>query len=207
MLVIIPTYNESENIDSIVGRLRRAVPAAEVLVADDNSPDGTGLMADALASRDANVHVLHRLGKEGLGAAYLAGLVRALLPTDRTIVTDRIAAGRRLLPGMEDGVRSRVAETTYEALDTPYRRWLRKLSAATDLDDATRRWQGDVRRIVTRAAADLVESAGTPALAGRTVNGRYLNSAIAENFFRAALRQALPYAYPSRQPPISKEEE
>jgi len=73
VLVIIPTYNESENIDSIVGRLRQAVPAAEVLVADDNSPDGTGLMADALASRDANVHVLHRLGKEGLGAAYLAG--------------------------------------------------------------------------------------------------------------------------------------
>ncbi len=73
VLVIIPTYNESENIDSIVGRLRQAVPAAEVLVADDNSPDGTGLMADAIASRDAKVHVLHRLGKEGLGAAYLAG--------------------------------------------------------------------------------------------------------------------------------------
>ena len=73
VLVIIPTYNESENIDTIVGRLRRAVPAAEVLVADDNSPDGTGLMADALASRDSRVHVLHRLGKEGLGAAYLAG--------------------------------------------------------------------------------------------------------------------------------------
>jgi len=73
VLVIIPTYNESENIDSIVSRLRRAVPAAEVLVADDNSPDGTGLMADAIAARDSSVHVLHRLGKEGLGAAYLAG--------------------------------------------------------------------------------------------------------------------------------------
>jgi dolichol-phosphate mannosyltransferase len=73
VLVIIPTYNESENIDSIVGRLRTAVPTADVLVADDNSPDGTGLMADALAARDENVHVLHRLGKEGLGAAYLAG--------------------------------------------------------------------------------------------------------------------------------------
>jgi dolichol-phosphate mannosyltransferase len=73
VLVIIPTYNESENIDTIVARLRGSVPAAEVLVADDNSPDGTGLMADALAARDPNVHVLHRLGKEGLGAAYLAG--------------------------------------------------------------------------------------------------------------------------------------
>ena len=73
VLVIIPTYNESENIDTIVGRLRTAVPVAEVLVADDNSPDGTGLMADAIASRDPSVHVLHRLGKEGLGAAYIAG--------------------------------------------------------------------------------------------------------------------------------------
>ena len=73
VLVIIPTYNESENIDSVVTRLRRAVPDADVLVADDKSPDGTGLMADALAARDERVHVLHRLGKEGLGAAYLAG--------------------------------------------------------------------------------------------------------------------------------------
>ncbi len=73
VLVIIPTYNESENIDSIVSRLRAAAPAADVLVADDNSPDGTGLIADALAARDDHVHVLHRLGKEGLGAAYLAG--------------------------------------------------------------------------------------------------------------------------------------
>ncbi|MBG0856806.1 polyprenol monophosphomannose synthase [Streptomyces spinoverrucosus] len=72
-LVIIPTYNEAENIQAIVGRVRKAVPEAHVLVADDNSPDGTGKLADELAAGDEQVHVLHRKGKEGLGAAYLAG--------------------------------------------------------------------------------------------------------------------------------------
>ena len=56
--------------------------------------------------------------------------------------------------------------------------------------------QAQVRRIVTRAAADLVQATGSPALTGRVVNGRYLNSPIAENYFSAALRKALPYAYP-----------
>ncbi|MCC3655469.1 MULTISPECIES: polyprenol monophosphomannose synthase [Streptomyces] len=73
VLVIIPTYNEAGNIKPIVGRVRSAVPAAHVLVADDNSPDGTGKLADELAAGDEQVHVLHRRGKEGLGAAYLAG--------------------------------------------------------------------------------------------------------------------------------------
>ncbi|MFI6154279.1 polyprenol monophosphomannose synthase [Kitasatospora sp. NPDC051170] len=73
VLVIIPTYNEAENVERIVGRVRAAVPEAHVLVADDNSPDGTGELADKLAVEDDNVHVMHRKGKEGLGAAYLAG--------------------------------------------------------------------------------------------------------------------------------------
>ncbi|MFE0821764.1 polyprenol monophosphomannose synthase [Streptomyces sp. NPDC058847] len=72
-LVIIPTYNEAENIKAIVARVREAVPEAHVLVADDNSPDGTGKLADELAAGDDHVQVLHRKGKEGLGAAYLAG--------------------------------------------------------------------------------------------------------------------------------------
>jgi dolichol-phosphate mannosyltransferase len=72
-LVIIPTYNEAENVERIVARVRSSVPDAHVLIADDNSPDGTGKLADALAAADDHVHVLHRLGKEGLGAAYLAG--------------------------------------------------------------------------------------------------------------------------------------
>ena len=73
ILVIIPTYNEAENIEPIVSRLRDAIPEADVLVADDNSPDGTGELADKVAANDDQVHVLHRKGKEGLGAAYIAG--------------------------------------------------------------------------------------------------------------------------------------
>ena len=73
ILVIIPTYDEVENLRPIVERVRTSVPDAHILVADDNSPDGTGKLADELAAADDHVHVLHRLGKEGLGAAYLAG--------------------------------------------------------------------------------------------------------------------------------------
>ena len=73
ILVIIPTYNEVENIPLITARVRAAVPEAHILVADDNSPDGTGDEADRLAASDPHIQVLHRKGKEGLGAAYLAG--------------------------------------------------------------------------------------------------------------------------------------
>ncbi|MFB4263084.1 polyprenol monophosphomannose synthase [Nonomuraea sp. GTA35] len=73
VLVITPTYNERDNLPGIVARIRAAVPAARVLVVDDNSPDGTGLVADELAAGLDGVHVLHRERKQGLGAAYLAG--------------------------------------------------------------------------------------------------------------------------------------
>jgi dolichol-phosphate mannosyltransferase len=73
VLVVVPTYNEADNVAQIVGRVRAAVPTAYVLVADDNSPDGTGKLADALAEDDDHVQVLHRPGKQGLGAAYIAG--------------------------------------------------------------------------------------------------------------------------------------
>jgi dolichol-phosphate mannosyltransferase len=76
--VIIPTYNELDNLDRIVARVRSAVVAADILIVDDNSPDGTGELADQLAAADEHVHVLHRPGKAGLGAAYLAGFGWAL---------------------------------------------------------------------------------------------------------------------------------
>ena len=76
--VIIPTYNERDNIEIITGRVRSSVPDAHVLIVDDNSPDGTGEIADKLAGGDSHVHVLHRAGKAGLGAAYIAGFAWAL---------------------------------------------------------------------------------------------------------------------------------
>jgi dolichol-phosphate mannosyltransferase len=73
VLVIIPTYNERENLETIIGRVRASAPEVDVLVADDASPDGTGEIADRIAAADGQVHVLHRARKEGLGAAYIAG--------------------------------------------------------------------------------------------------------------------------------------
>jgi dolichol-phosphate mannosyltransferase len=77
-LVCIPTYDEAASIAAIIARVRAAVPEAHVLVADDASPDGTGDLADALAAVDDHVHVLHRAGKQGLGAAYLAAFAWGL---------------------------------------------------------------------------------------------------------------------------------
>lgn len=73
VLVIIPTYNEAENLPRIVPRVLEQCEGIDVLVVDDASPDGTGDIADRLAEEDPRVRVLHRPGKEGLGRAYLAG--------------------------------------------------------------------------------------------------------------------------------------
>jgi len=73
VLVVIPTYDEASTIAAVVRAVRAALPTADVLVVDDSSPDGTGELADQLASNDRAVHVLHRAGKHGLGAAYRAG--------------------------------------------------------------------------------------------------------------------------------------
>lgn len=78
-LVIIPTYNERENLPHIVGRVHDARPDVHILVVDDGSPDGTGQLADELALADPDrVHVMHRTSKAGLGAAYLAGFAWGL---------------------------------------------------------------------------------------------------------------------------------
>ncbi len=78
VLVVIPTYDEVENLAPILARTRAAVPDADILVVDDNSPDGTGELADRLAAGDEQIHVLHRADKDGLGRAYLAGFDWAL---------------------------------------------------------------------------------------------------------------------------------
>jgi dolichol-phosphate mannosyltransferase len=77
-VVIIPTYNERENVERIVARVRVATPDVDVLIVDDNSPDGTGAIADGLAAADPAVSVVHRAGKDGLGAAYKAGFAWGL---------------------------------------------------------------------------------------------------------------------------------
>lgn len=91
-LVVIPTYNEVENVQIIVERVRGAAPDVHILVADDGSPDGTGAVADALSEADSHVHVLHRTAKEGLGAAYLAGFAWAF-ERDYDVVVEMDADG------------------------------------------------------------------------------------------------------------------
>jgi dolichol-phosphate mannosyltransferase len=78
VVMVVPTYNEADNLGWIVGRLRTAQPDVHVLVVDDNSPDGTGKLADELAAGDEAVRVLHRTEKGGLGAAYMHGFGVAL---------------------------------------------------------------------------------------------------------------------------------
>ena len=77
-LIIIPTYDERENVEPMAEAVLKQVPEANILFVDDNSPDGTGALLDEIAAREPRVFVLHRAGKEGLGRAYIAGFKWAL---------------------------------------------------------------------------------------------------------------------------------
>ena len=98
VLVVIPTYNERDNIEPLLTRLHAAVPHADALIVDDGSPDGTGELADKLAADDPRVRVLHRTAKAGLGAAYLAGFAVALQGEYQVVVeAARESGGRELV--------------------------------------------------------------------------------------------------------------
>ena len=77
-MVVIPTYNERDNIGRLIPEILRQDPGVQVLVVDDNSPDGTGALVDDIAAADSRIHVLHRSGKLGLGSAYREGFKWAL---------------------------------------------------------------------------------------------------------------------------------
>jgi dolichol-phosphate mannosyltransferase len=78
VVIVMPTYNERQNLEIMAGRIRESTPDADLLVVDDNSPDGTGDLADKLAEGDTHVQVMHRTEKAGLGRAYIAGFTWAL---------------------------------------------------------------------------------------------------------------------------------
>ncbi len=77
-LIVTPTYNEKENLPRFVEAVRAAAPDADLMIVDDNSPDGTGDMADAIAAKDSHVKVMHRAGKLGLGTAYIQAFQKGL---------------------------------------------------------------------------------------------------------------------------------
>jgi dolichol-phosphate mannosyltransferase len=77
-IIAIPTYNERENIASLIQEIQRTAPSVDILIIDDNSPDGTGKIADDLAAAHGAIHVMHRAGKLGLGTAYIAGFHYAI---------------------------------------------------------------------------------------------------------------------------------
>lgn len=108
-VVVVPTYQEAENIEPFLAAVRRAVPEADVLVVDDASPDGTGELAEKVAADLGQISVLHRPGKDGLGAAYRAGFARALAEGYEIVVQMDVdfshdpAAIAALVDGVEAG--------------------------------------------------------------------------------------------------------
>jgi dolichol-phosphate mannosyltransferase len=108
--VVLPTYNERENVEGISQAILAALPEAELLIVDDNSPDGTGVLADTLAAREPRIQVLHRHAKEGLGAAYRHAFrwaldqpgTRALVQMDADFSHDPNDLPRLLAPLMRD---------------------------------------------------------------------------------------------------------
>lgn len=85
-LIIVPTYNEKENIEELIGSVLALRPDIEMLIVDDNSPDGTGRIVDSITSREPRIHILHREEKLGLGSAYITGFKWALENTDAKFV-------------------------------------------------------------------------------------------------------------------------
>jgi dolichol-phosphate mannosyltransferase len=176
VLVIVPTYNEAENVERIVERLQASVPEAHALVVDDGSPDGTGELADKLAARDPRVHVLRRSGKAGLGPAYVAGFSWALehgydvvveMDADGSHAPEQLprllaalegsdlVLGSRYVPGgwVEDWP---VHRLVLSRLGNRYTRWLLRLP----LSDATGGYRAARAELIDRLPFDDVASHG-----------------------------------------------
>jgi dolichol-phosphate mannosyltransferase len=176
VLVVIPTYNERDNLPQIVRRLHAAVPEAHALVVDDGSPDGTGELADELAGADERVHVLHRTAKNGLGAAYVAGFTWGL-QHDYGVLVEMDADGShapedlpRLLTALQDA--DLVLGSRYvpggRVVNWPKRReWLSrggnlysKLALGVGINDITGGFRAYRQRVLEKLALDEIASQG-----------------------------------------------
>jgi dolichol-phosphate mannosyltransferase len=177
-LVIIPTYNELENLPLILQRLHQARPDVHVLVVDDNSPDGTGALADELASADPErVHVMHRTVKDGLGAAYLAGFAWGL-SRQYTALVEMDADGSHapeqlhlLLEAVDAGADLAIGSRYVEGgkvQNWPWRRWAlswtantyARLALGVGIHDITAGYRAYRREVLQKIDLDHVESKG-----------------------------------------------
>jgi dolichol-phosphate mannosyltransferase len=192
-LVIIPTYNELENLPLIVGRVRAATPEVDILVVDDNSPDGTGDRADELAAAHPNVHVLHREGKGGLCGAYVAGFQWGL-ERGYTVLCEMDADGshapeqlRLLLDEIDDGA-DVVIGSRYvpggKVVNWPKKRWILSkggniyisLMLGAGLTDMTAGYRAYRRDVIESLDLDELSNAGyifQVDLAWRAVSGGF----------------------------------
>jgi dolichol-phosphate mannosyltransferase len=177
-LVIIPTFNERQNLPLILRRLEQACPDVHVLVVDDNSPDGTGQLADELALADPDrLHVMHRTAKDGLGAAYLAGFAWGLsrqyttlvemdadgshAPEQLHLLLEAIDAGADLVIG------SRYVDGG-KVQNWPWRRWAlswtantyARLALSINVHDITAGYRAYRRDVLEHIDLDAVDSKG-----------------------------------------------
>lgn len=178
-LVVIPTFNERENLPVIIGRLLESLSDIHVLVVDDSSPDGTGDVAEELAAADAaqRIHVMHRTVKDGLGKAYLAGFAWGL-ERDYPVIVEMDADGshapeqlHRLLEGINDGA-DLVIGSRYvpggRLVNWPKRREIlskgantyARLALGTGIRDITAGYRAYRAPVLRAIGLDDVESAG-----------------------------------------------
>ena len=177
-LAIIPTYNERENLPLIVQRLQNALPDAHILVVDDGSPDGTGELADQLASADPDrIHVMHRTAKDGLGAAYLAGFAWGLsrqydvlveMDADGSHAPEQLS---RLLDAVDAGADLAIGSRYVpggEVRNWPWRRlvlsrtanWYSRTLLGARVNDITAGYRAYRREVLEKIDLSAVESKG-----------------------------------------------
>ena len=177
VLVIVPTYNERDNLPRVVPRILSQGDPFHVLVVDDNSPDGTGDLADELAARSDRVNVLHRPGKQGLGAAYVAGFGWGLerdfdilieMDADLSHPPDKLPELVAALEGVDVAVGSRYVGGNITVVNWPLRRliislfgsWYARAITRLPVNDATGGFNAFRRRVLETVGLDRIQSNG-----------------------------------------------
>ena len=177
VLVVVPTYNERDNLPRVVPLILSQGDAFHVLVVDDNSPDGTGDVADELAAGSERVNVLHRPGKQGLGAAYVAGLGWGLehgydilieMDADLSHPSDRLPALVATLDDAGVAVGSRYVGGRITVVNWPLRRlmvslfgsWYARVITRLPVNDATGGFNAFRREVIEAIGLDRIQSNG-----------------------------------------------